>query len=411
MIKNIILENFFSFGRDFQEIELNDGINVLVGINGSGKSNFIRAIELLKKAASENGFEETFQKKWSGFSGVKNLSKDAKDNIYLSFDLSSTVIKNLGSQINPFNNPSKTINYNIDISPSGKTSFKLKEILLDNHNDLQDLFTPYLETNSENEFVQLFYKNTNNQVEGHEYPKKALKNNALFISQISDPERFVVLSLVQKAIKSISLYSNFDTTFNSPIRNLNSYQSETKLRSDGSNLVSLLQKIKNNHTLEFEKIEEAFAQINPHFKSIDFDYLGSKFQLVIREKNLSKTITAEHISDGTLRFLLLLSILYNPERGNLICLDEPETGLHPDMIRTIAKAIKYAASQGTQVILATHSPQLLNHFEVDDVLIFEKNEHNETVVSTKDEDDFENWNDHYSTGKLWLDGKLGGVRW
>jgi len=410
MIKNITLENFFSFGNR-QTIELNDGVNVLVGINGSGKSNFIRAIELLKEGASENGFEEIFQKKWSGFSGVKNLGKDVKEDIHLWFGLSTSVLKKSGNHNTPFNYPSDIIDYNIDIYPSGKTSYVLREILIDKHDSYVEKDYPYLQSTSNDSYAQIFYKNNDGNIEEQEYSKKSIKNTNLFISQISDPERFKVLSLIQKAIKSISLYSNFDTTFNSPIRNLNSYQSETKLRSDGSNLVSLLQKIKNNHTLEFEKIEEAFAQINPHFKSIDFDYLGSKFQLVIREKNLSKTITAEHISDGTLRFLLLLSILYNPERGNLVCLDEPETGLHPDMIRTIAKAIKYAANQGTQVILATHSPLLLNHFEIDDVLIFEKNEHNETVVSTKEEDDFEDWNDSYSTGKLWIDGKLGGVRW
>jgi len=410
MIKNITLENFFSFGNR-QTIELNDGVNVLVGINGSGKSNFIRAIELLKEGASENGFEEIFQKKWSGFSGVKNLGKDVKEDIHLWFGLSTSVLKKSGNHNTPFNYPSDIIDYNIDIYPSGKTSYVLREILIDKHDSYVEKDYPYLQSTSNDSYAQIFYKNNDGNIEEQEYSKKSIKNTNLFISQISDPERFKVLSLIQKAIKSISLYSNFDTTFNSPIRNLNSYQSETKLRSDGSNLVSLLQKIKNNHTLEFEKIEEAFAQINPHFKSIDFDYLGSKFQLVIREKNLSKTITAEHISDGTLRFLLLLSILYNPERGNLVCLDEPETGLHPDMIRTIAKAIKYAANQGTQVILSTHSPLLLNHFEIDDVLIFEKNEHNETVVSTKEEDDFEDWNDSYSTGKLWIDGKLGGVRW
>jgi predicted ATPase len=70
--------------------------------------------------------------------------------------------------------------------------------------------------------------------------------------------------------------------------------------------------------------------------------------------------------------LLLLSILFNPERGYLVCIDEPpETSLHPDMINTIAKAMKQASSS-TQLIIATHSPLLLNSFDIDDILIFEK---------------------------------------
>lgn len=405
MIKNITLENFFSFGNQ-QTIELNAGVNVLVGINGSGKSNFIRALELLYEGVSGKGVEEIFQRKWSGFEGVKNLTPNLDEKIKLSFEFPQIILADSKLEITKSWTKLDYTQYEIEIFPEGKTNYSLKEIIT-----LQSPKSKHTLQYLDSEKQTIIGKTNKNPFQKLIYNAEKLKNTELITRQLFDPDRFNFLFLLQDAIKSISLYANFNTTFNSPIRNLNSYQSETKLRSDGSNLVSLLQKIKNNHTLEFEKIEEAFTQINPHFKSIDFDYLGSKFQLVIREKNLSKTITAEHISDGTLRFLLLLSILYNPERGNLVCLDEPETGLHPDMIRTIAKAIKYAAGQGTQIILATHSPQLLNHFEVDDILIFEKNEHNETVVSTKDEDDFEDWNDNYSTGRLWLDGKLGGVRW
>jgi len=400
MIKNITLENFFSFGQR-QPIELNTGVNVLVGINGSGKSNFLRSIELLHAGVSEKGFEESIQKKWNGFSGVKNLSPFAHEVIKISFEFQGELF---GVDMQ------NSFIYGISISQSGNKTYLLSEHLAefvyDKNEHKSHLFYNFMDKT----FEVLLVENFEN-VELKKYAKNQFNESELIVAQISDPQRFKVLSQLSSAVSEIVLYSNFNTAFNSPIRNLNSYETDTKLRPDGSNLVSLLQKIKNNHTLEFEKIEEAFSQINPHFKSIDFDYLGSKFQLVIREKNLSKTITAEHISDGTLRFLLLLSILYNPERGNLVCLDEPETGLHPDMIRTIAKAIKYAAFNGTQIILATHSPLLLNHFQVDDILIFEKDKNNETVVSTKDEDDFKDWSNQYQTGQLWVNGKLGGVRW
>jgi len=82
----------------------------------------------------------------------------------------------------------------------------------------------------------------------------------------------------------------------------------------------------------------------------------------------------------------LLSVLFNPERGNLVCIEEPEISLHPDMINTIADAIKQA-SKDTQMIITTHSPLLLNSFELEEVLIFEKNERNETEVNIKSYDE------------------------
>ena len=118
-----------------------------------------------------------------------------------------------------------------------------------------------------------------------------------------------------------------------------------------------------------------------------------------------------HISDGTLRFLLLLSILYNPDRGTLVCLDEPEIGLHPDMINTIAEGIKYAAQTGTQMFIATHSPLLLNAFDLEDILIFEKDENNKSIVKTKSEEDFADWQGKFLAGQMWLRGQLGGTRW
>lgn len=132
--------------------------------------------------------------------------------------------------------------------------------------------------------------------------------------------------------------------------------------------------------------------------------------MMLRGQHLSKSVSIEHISDGKLRYLLLLSILFNPERGSIVCIDEPETSLHPDMINTIAEAIKQASKE-TQLIISTHSPLLLNAFKLDDILIFEKNTDNETTVSRKSMDEFDGWVDDFMVGQAWLQGLMGGKRW
>lgn len=103
--------------------------------------------------------------------------------------------------------------------------------------------------------------------------------------------------------------------------------------------------------------------------------------------------------------------LYYPYRGSVVCIDEPEAGLHPDMINGIAKGIKYAAQNGTQMIIATHSPLLLNAFELEDLMIFEKDKDNQSIVKSVSEDDFPDWEGEFLTGQMWLRGELGGVRW
>ena len=119
---------------------------------------------------------------------------------------------------------------------------------------------------------------------------------------------------------------------------------------------------------------------------------------MLREEHLARSVSIEHVSDGTLRYLLLLSILYNPKRGSLVCIDEPETGLHPDMINTVADAIKHA-SKKTQLIIATHSPLLLNSFDLEDILVFEKNTRNETEVTGKNPDDLTDGSKTFSSVK------------
>ncbi len=180
--------------------------------------------------------------------------------------------------------------------------------------------------------------------------------------------------------------------------------------SNGENLAQILNRLKNQHSLHYEKIQDLIKKINPHFIDIGFDLLGALLYLVLREKKLNKTVSTKHISDGTLRYIILLSVLLNPERGFLIGLDEPEIGLHPDMLNTVAEAIKEAAGK-SQIIIATHSPLLLNAFDLEDILIFEKNQDNQIVVSVKNEEDFAPWEGDFLAGQMWLRGKLGGKRW
>jgi len=208
----------------------------------------------------------------------------------------------------------------------------------------------------------------------------------------------------------MSIYSHFDTSAKSQLRKPNNeFGNTVKLSKDGDNLVQLLNYIKNNQTTVYDKIEKKLTTINSNYKSIEFSYFGSQLYLLLREKQLDKTIGALHLSDGTLRYLLLMTILYNPNKGFFVGIDEPECGLHPDMIKSICTMIKEA--EDSQIIIATHSPLLLNHFELENVLVFEKNEQNEAKVNKFCENDFPDWEGEFLVGQMWLRGLIGGKRW
>ncbi len=407
MIAKITLENFFSF-REPTTIELNPDINVLIGINGSGKSNFLKAIQLLRESFIGNdGFEHIFLQDWGGFNAVVNCNHEKKDYIRLTFEFDKNVIKEVIQKqgFQAFQFPHNPI-YEITIFRSGATAYYLKEKL-------------YSKSTKAKDFIYMEMDNAQGIISTREYgiqhyPQKTqeipFKSTELVLKQISDPNRFYPLYTLKTALEDFAVYHSFNTALHSPIRQPTTSSSEKKLLPSGQNLVTTLSRIKNNHSFDYDELEKAIKKINPSFKDIDFDLIGTKLSLVLRETSLTKSIPMEHISDGTLRYLLLLAVLFNPERGSLVCIDEPETNLHPDMINTVTEAIKQA-SRTTQLIIATHAPLLLNSFEIDDILVFEKTAQNETTVSIKSSDEFNAWSKDFLAGQAWLRGLIGGKRW
>ena len=186
---------------------------------------------------------------------------------------------------------------------------------------------------------------------------------------------------------------------------------EKKLHPEGSNLPQILNMIKISHKDQYRAIQSKLQDVNELFVGFDFNFLGSGvFELMLDESKLNSSVHISHISDGTLRFLCLLSILYNPNRGKLVCIDEPEVGLHPDMIYNIASSI-FEKSEETTFLIATHSENILNSFNLENVRVFEKDDDNTSKVKIFNEDDFQGWYESFNPGEMWRAGDIGGKRW
>lgn len=406
MIKQITIQHFFSFGKQ-EPILLNMDTNILVGINGSGKSNFIKAIRLLYESIAGNGFQKLFSQKWGGFAGAVHFGVEEYDEILLRYEFDKDVLNNV------LNNPEfefrKNPVYEIRIHKRGiQGEYSLSEWLFTNDPKHPTPYT-YLKIDKGQGIISEREK-ADRTIKIKRID--AFDKQELVLRQISDPDHFYPIYNFKKAIEQITIYDYFDSTFESPIRQLSPYFSEERLLPDGRNLSFLLNHLNASSTSAYDQILQVLTNVNPHFRSLVFSTpTAGKTLLSLKEKNLEKTITIEHISDGTLRFLLLSSIFYNPNRGSVICLDEPEIGLHPDMINAIGKGIQHAANSGSQMIVATHSPLLMNEFMLEDLRIFEKDKTNQTVVNTKSEEDFKGWEGEFLVGQMWLRGQVGGVRW
>ncbi|MDE6768663.1 MAG: AAA family ATPase, partial [Muribaculaceae bacterium] len=238
------------------------------------------------------------------------------------------------------------------------------------------------------------------------YDKGMLSAQELSLRQINAPQRYLPAYVIREAIASMAIYGKFNIDL---VRRPAEANNAKCLLRTGENIAYLYNNLNNNHTLHYDKIIKNLNNINPNYTNIGYNFFGNRLYLNLKERNLSHTIDLLHISDGTLKYMLLMGIFLNPERGHFIGLDEPESYLHPDMIRSVAKMIKEAAKH-SQTIVATHSPLLLNAFTLKDILIFQKDTTNGTSVLRGNEA-YVGENYELLPGQLWLNGEIGGTRW
>lgn len=399
MITEIKLVNFLSF--EDETFHLDKKQNVLVGINGSGKSNLLKALRLVKEGVSGIGLRKYVIDNLGGLDNIlfKSIENNKNGKIGLHFTLDHNVVQKFGFRF------TDDIIYSIEIYKQPSTSnYYVKEKIQNNKGFI------YLDFDSGNGVLNELDKSAT-------YKKTALvkyddfiESTELALSKIYDTDRYYALSTIRKAIGDIIVYDYFDTTPKSNIRKPMLPTSEKRLLPDGTNLPQILNTIKINHKSSYNKIAEMLNEVNPKFKGFDFNFIGGNIELMLEEEGLNSSVHVNNISDGTLRYLCLLSILFNPDRGSLICIDEPEVGLHPDMISNIGNSI-VDASEYSIFLISTHSENLLNCFNIENIRVFEKDERNSSKISFYEEKDFEGWYEDFSIGKMWRQGDLGGNRW
>ena len=228
---------------------------------------------------------------------------------------------------------------------------------------------------------------------------------------ISDPSVSKPAQSVYDHLENCRIYHFHDTGSSSPIKRTVDLHDNQFLRPNGANLAAFLYRLQLKNRNEYAQIQGAIRLAAPFFDDFQLKPLAlneDKIRLEWRHRASDAYFDAASLSDGTLRFIALATLLLQPKRlqPSVILLDEPELGLHPYAIALLASMVKQASVE-TQIVLATQSPILLDYFDPEDVLVADRVD-GATQFNRLKSDQLAEWLEDYSLGQLWEKNELGG---
>jgi predicted ATPase len=368
-LRRIALERILSFGPSQMVLEL-ENLNVLIGPNASGKSNLIEALSLIRatpvSSSSNNDLRGTIRRGggarqwlWKGESGA-----DASIDLRLRYPKTKHDLRHI-------------LSFKAD-----EQGFRLVDetISYESQPTVRGFWT--LET---------------------------ANPDVSILAQLRDPKQYPEISYLADAYEKIRIYRDWTFGRNSVFRAPQPADMRNdRLEEDFSNLGLFLSrlrktpKVKTAILIALKDLYEGVTDFEPVVE-------GGTVQVFFTEGDFS--VPATRLSDGTLRYLCLLAILCDPDPPPLICIEEPELGLHPDILPKLADLL-VQASLRTQLIVTTHSDVLIDALtdRPEAVVVCEKHE-GETKMHRLGKKELAVWLDKYRLGQLWTSGQIGGTRW
>ena len=340
-VRSISIEGFKSIER-IDHLPLHP-INVLIGANGSGKSNFIDVFSLLRA-----------------------VREDTLDT-YVERSGGADRILHFGSKL--------TRKLSIAVAFRGGGSFEVR-----------------LEVAEDDRLMTTF-------------------GGAIGSIVMGRPGHTGLLEFTRDQLDRFRVYHFHDTSRTAPIKRTADLHDNRYLREDGSNLASFLYRLRRKEAAAYRMIVRTVRLVAPFFEDFVLEPQAlneDKIRLEWRHWGSDAFFDASSLSDGTLRFIALATLLLQPTelQPHVILLDEPELGLHPYAITLFGSLVRQCSLK-RQVVVATQSPTLLDHFEPDEVLVADRVD-GRTELTRLDRDRLVAWLEDYSLGQLWEKNEIGG---
>jgi predicted ATPase len=387
MIERIKLTDFLSFGPGAHTLELRP-LNVLIGPNGSGKSNLVEAFSLLRAVPSDlplpirqgGGVDEWI---WRGKPG-SGAQKAEIETVFHAGEIAGSAVR-----------------YRVSFgSEAGR--FVVLDERIEN------------EAGTPKPYFYFGYENGRPMLNNASGARRALERADIdpaqsILAQRRDPESYPEVAATGDRFKEILIYREWSFGPRSPIRAACGADVQTdRLLEDFSNLPARLAVLKRTPATK-KRLLDLLSEVAPGFTDVEVIPEGGQLRLYLTEGD--RNVPAHRLSDGTLRYLSLLAILLDPGPAKLVLIEEPELGLHPDVLPALRDLLIEASSR-FQLIVTTHSTQLVDAMteHADCVVVCEKGE-NTSELSRLDADQIAKWKEFGSLGSLWLSGRIGGTRW
>jgi predicted ATPase len=359
-ITTLTIKGFKSI-RTLEQFELRP-LNVLIGANGSGKSNFVAYFRMLQEL-----LEQRLQR-W--------VAKQGGADRLLSFGVKET--GQLETRITFAQQA-----YHLILEPTAEDAFTfVDEILYDDSAEtpsLRSLGAGHMESKLKNELAE---------------------GASQHIAEVCD-----------KAIAGWKIFHLHDTSDTAGVKRLGALHDNAYLRPDASNLAAFLYRLAQEHPHSYQQIRKVIQLAIPFFddfvlKPQKLPTAEEQIRLLWKQQESDYPFWPSQLSDGSLRFICLATALLQPQPPSTIIIDEPELGLHPCAIALLASLLR-SASKRMQVIVSTQAVALVNEFSIDDLIVVER-EAGATIFKRHQEAVFQGWLEEYSVGELWEKNILGG---
>jgi predicted ATPase len=342
--------------KSFREIEVNlNRINLLIGSNGSGKSNFLSVFEMLGCA-----YDQRLASFVTNVGGVDKLLFQGKK----VTDRIEVVVSE-------------------DMNSYSLTLLEADGRFVIEHERLG--FEGFYESN----FTDIASNQTETLLKGYNGMKRG--------------------EYIKQYMSQIRKFHFHDTGRRSPFTNDSHVINDAyRMYEQGQNLAAILYRIQKEDQKAYRRIIKVIQSVAPYFNDFYFEpTIADMIRLQWQDKYSSMIYGPTDLSDGTIRFIALATLFLQPVLPKVIIIDEPELGLHPVAIAKLAGLIKIAAQQGTQVIIATQSSELISNFTPEDVLTVNQR-NGESYIERLDEDSLRHWLNEYTLGDLWKQNILKG---
>lgn len=233
-------------------------------------------------------------------------------------------------------------------------------------------------------------------------------HNPLETSLAQVPKMFQEPEEFRRRLASSTFYHTLDVGPRAAVRLPQPMRPAALPGKDGEDMVSCLFYLRETDRPRFEAVEDALRAAFPGFERLDFPPVAAgMLSMVWRDSHFSKPIYTHQLSEGTLRFIWLTTLLQSPGLTAVTLIDEPEVSLHPELLSLLADLMR-EATERTQLIVATHSDRLIRFLEPREVIVMDTAEDGLTCLNWADQLDMDRWLEDYTLDEVWRMGRMGG---